>query len=58
MLALGPPLEVVSGPPLEVLVVLTAEETVRVELEIDLEGGQQVQAWWDPLLGASFGKVL
>ena len=42
VLALGPPSEVVSGPPLEVLVGLKAEEAVKVELEMDLEGGQQV----------------
>ena len=57
VLALGPPLEVVSGPPLEVLVGVKAEEAVKVELEMDLEGGCQVQAWWDPLLVASFGRV-
>ena len=58
VLALGPPLRVVSGPPLEVLVGLKAEEAVKVELEMDLEGGRQVQAWCDPLLVASFGRVL
>ena len=58
VLALGPPLEVVLGPPLEVLVGLMMEDAARVELELDLEGGQQVQAWWDQLLVASFGKAL
>ena len=42
VLALGLPLEVVSGSPLEVLVGPKAEEAVKVELEVDLEGGQQV----------------
>ena len=58
VLTLGPPLEVVSGPPLEVLASPKAGEAVEVELELDLEGGRQGQAWWDPLLGASFGRVL
>ena len=39
VLALWPPLEVVSGPPLEMSVGLKAVEAVKVELEMDLEGG-------------------
>ena len=42
VLARGPPLEVVSGPPLEVLAGSMMEEAARVDLELEVEVGQQV----------------
>ena len=38
-LAMGPPLEVVSGSPLEVVVGLSSVETARVERELGLGEG-------------------
>ena len=57
-----PPLEVTEalamGPPLEVVVGLPLEETARVEQELGLGEGQWVIALWDQHLGANFGRDL
>ena len=57
-LATGPPLEVVSRPPLEVVVGLSLEEAARVERELGMGEGQRVLDWWDQHICANFRRDL